>query len=564
MNKPLPFQSFALRWLQPRKKAFVALEQGLGKTVISALDITPPALVVCTASMKFKWQEELNKWRPELTTSVVRSAKKPFKPADVVIVNYEAMYWLKFEDVIVKGKPERKRKVHRVDFGDVATLVVDESHYCKSYDAVRTAVISHKIKATEKVRLLSGTPVVSRPIELWPLLYAIGATKLGYMEYGKRYCKGWKTPWNSWDFSRSSNEDELAKILEPVMLRMTKEKVLPELPSKTYSVVELDLPVDKREKQFNIADIEKNPDPVAFEALPDILHMNAHRKLPLALQHIKDRLEVTSKVVVFAHHRDIIQALLSGLAEFNPVKVVGGDSPESRYQAEKTFQSDPNCRVFVGNLTAAGEGLTLTASNWVIFVESSWTPKGIHQPADRCHRIGQVHPVTAEILTIHQSIDAHMLHSVLKKMDIINLIIKETDMTHLDNVAIALKLRELADLFHPITGEGRVEKEAAVGKPASEEKAASTKTTAKGSKKGDAPTKTDNESDQSAASADSVASASTAVTIEDIREGMAKMIDAGKRADALKIISNTGATKVSELKEKHYADVMAKINEALA
>lgn len=560
MNKPLPFQSFALRWLQPRKKAFVALEQGLGKTVISALDITPPALVVCTASMKFKWQEELNKWRPDLTTSVVRAAKKTFEPADVVIVNYEAMYWLEFEEVIVKDKKKRKRKrkVHRVDFGDVETLVVDESHYCKSYDAVRTAIISHKIKATEKVRLLSGTPVVSRPIELWSLLYAIGATKLGYMEYGKRYCKGWKTPWNSWDFSRSSNEAELAEILAPVMLRMTKEKVLPELPSKTYSVVELDLPVDKREKQFNIADIEKNPDPIAFEALPDILHMNAHRKLPLALQHIKDRLEVTSKVVVFAHHRDIIQALLSGLAEFNPVKVVGGDSPESRYQAEKTFQEDPNCRVFVGNLAAAGEGLTLTASNWVIFVESSWTPKGIHQPADRCHRIGQVHPVTAEILTIHQSIDAHMLHSVLKKMDIINLIIKETDMSNLDNVAIALKLRELADLFHPVTDAGEAEK-----KPASDEKAVSTKTTAKATKKADVPTKTDSESDQSAGSAASDASASTAVTIEDIREGMAKMIDAGKRGDALKIISGTGASKVSELKAEHYADVMAKINAAL-
>jgi SWI/SNF-related matrix-associated actin-dependent regulator 1 of chromatin subfamily A len=530
MNQVLPFQAFALRWLQPRAKVFLALEQGLGKTVISALDLTPPALVVCTASMKFKWQHELNKWRPELTTSVVRSAKKPFTPADVVITNYESMYWLQFDQV--EGK--RKRTVHHVDFGHLETLIVDESHYCKSYDAVRTAVVSRKIRTTEKVRLLSGTPVVSRPIELWPLLYAIGATKLGYMEFGKLYCKGWKTPWGNWDFSRSSNEAELVEILEPVMLRMTKENVMPELPPKTYSVVELDLPVDKREKRFDIDDIEKNPEPVAFEAMPDILHMNAHRKLPLAIQHIKDRLEVMDKIVVFAHHRDIVDELLSGLAEFNPVRVVGGDSAQARYNAEKTFQEDPKCRVFVGNLVAAGEGLTLTAANWVVFVESSWTPKGIHQPADRCHRIGQVNPVTAEILTIHQSIDARMLHSVLKKMDIIGLIIKETDMAQLDNVAIASKLRELAELFSSLSTTAGVKEPKQEQVEVSEEKPTPAPATTK-----------------------------VALTLDHIREGMAKMIDVGKRADALKIIADTGAKKVSEIPSGHYESVMREIHAAL-
>lgn len=544
--KPLKFQSFALRWLEPRDKAMVALEQGLGKTVVSAIDIQPPAIVICTASMKYKWQEELNKWRPELSTAVLRKAKDPLPKADVIITNYESTYWLQFEKKIVDGQEKKVRTVHRVPFDQVKTLVVDESHYCKSYNAVRTAVVTKMVKATPRVRLLSGTPMVSRPIELWPMLYAIGATKLGYMEFGRRYCKGWLTPWGNWDFSGVSRQEELAKLLEPVMLRMTKEQVLPDMPSKTYSVIELDLPVDKREKAFKIEEIMKNPDPIAFEALPDILHMNAHRKLPLAIQHIKDRLEETPKVVVFAHHRDIIDALLDGLAVFNPVRVVGGDSPEARYAAEHKFQNDPACRIFVGNLTAAGEGLTLTAANWVVFVESSWTPKGLHQPADRCHRIGQTRPVMAEILTIHASIDAHMLHSVLGKMDVINSIIKDIDMTKLDHVAIAAKLRELANLFNPIE---EVAVPAQAAKPEPEAKATEqkveTKAAASAPEPKDEPT-------------------TAKVTIDQIREALAKLIDAGKRDAALAILKQNGAAKVGELKEEKFADTLAAINKALA
>lgn len=556
----MPFQEKAIAWLSQRPTAFLALEQGLGKTVVASCDLVAPAIVVCPASMKWTWHKELTLWRPDLKVQVIRKAKDQIQPADVHIINYDI--------------------IDRVELPGHYTLIADESHYAKNHKAKRTKHLITLIRAAKQVRLLSGTPIVNRPIELWPLLYAAKATKLGYFEFGMRYCAGWKTPWDTYDFSGASRMDELYDLLNPVMLRLTKAQVLPELPEKTFRVVELDLPVDKREKAFNIEDITRNPEPIAFEAMPDILHMNAKRKLPMAIQHIKDALESTEKVVVFAHHTDIVGELLSGLADHNPVRVVGADSPEARQAAVDRFQTDPACRVFVGNIKAAGVGLTLTAASRVIFVECSWSPADVMQCADRCHRIGQKNPVLVEILTIHQSIDAAILHAVLGKLEIINLIIKETSMSTLNNAAIAAKFRELADLFDPTSASVAPDP-----KPVAAQKAASSQATAEA---GAVPSKTATAKTPTTESVEEKPQASTAATdgnanvassepevttapaassnisIEHVREGLAKLIDAGKRTEALQILKDHGAAKVGELQADKFALVSAAINKALA
>jgi SWI/SNF-related matrix-associated actin-dependent regulator of chromatin subfamily A-like protein 1 len=511
----MPFQKGAITWLSSRPVAFLALEQGLGKTVVASVDLVPPAIVVCPASMKWAWHSELSKWRPELQVQVIRKAKDTVQAgADVWIVNYDIL--------------------DRIDLPTAHTVIADESHYAKSYQAKRTKALSRLIKASQRVRLLSGTPVVNRPIELWPMLYATRTTKLGYHEFGLRYCRGWQTPWNTWDFSGASRLEELNQILAPVMLRLTKAQVLPELPDRAFRVVALDLPVDKREQAFSLDAIERNPQPVAFEALPDILHMNAHRKLPMAIQHIQDALQTVEKVVVFAHHTDIIDALMSSLAEHQPVRVTGADSPEARHRSVDQFQNDPACRVFIGNIRAAGVGLTLTAASRVIFVESSWTPADLLQCADRCHRIGQKNPVLAEILTIHQSIDAHMLHSALRKMDIINRIIKESEMPQPDFGAISQKLMELAVLFDNLADQ-QVPFETEPAEPA-------------------APPAPPPPTEPHAAFA----------TIEEVREALAKLIDAGKRETALAILKDAGAAKVGDLAAQKYGQVVAAAAEALS
>jgi len=504
-----PHQVQAVQWLGQRPKAILALDMGLGKTCVSSLDLVKPALVVCPASLKLNWQRELKMWRPELSVQVIKSPKDRPNNSDVTVINYDIL--------------------QKVDLPSVSTLIVDEAHYAKNYKAKRTKVLMQLIKAIPNVSLLTGTPIVNRPIELWTLLYSIGATKLGYFEFGMRYCAGWKTPWDTYDFTGSSRSVELAALLQPFMLRMTKAECLKDLPSKTYRIIELDLPIDKREKDFDLSQIDK-PDSIPFEAISDILKMNAERKLPDAVKYIKDCLEHTDKVVVFAHHTHIIDGLMDALKEFNPVKVTGSVKNEDRQTAVDTFQADKKCRVFVGNIKAAGVGLTLTAASHVVFVEASWSPADIQQAADRCHRIGQKDNVTVDLLTISGSIDALVLNSVLTKMDVIDRIIKESTM---DQSLIAKKFRELADLFDSFD-----KQVAATPKAVKETKAVKV--------------------EPAAAPIDVAA----APTLDDLRQGMAELIGSGKRDKVIAILANLNVKKVSDIEEDKFAEAMGMINGA--
>lgn len=512
-----PHQVKAIQWLRQRPKAILALDMGLGKTCVSALDLVKPALVVCPASLKLNWQRELGMWRPELTVQVIRSPKDQSNGSDVTIVNYDIL--------------------KKVELPKVNTLIVDEAHYAKNYKAQRTKVLMQLIKATPNVRLLTGTPIVNRPIELWTLLYSIGATKLGYFEFGMRYCAGWRTPWDTYDFTGSSRSAELISLLKPYMLRMTKAECLKDLPAKTYRIIELDLPVDKREKTFDRSQIDK-PDSVPFEAISDILKLNAERKLPDAITYIKDVLENVDKVVVFAHHIHIIDQLMDALVDFKPVKVTGSVKNEDRQIAVDTFQSDPKCRVFIGNIKAAGVGLTLTAASHVIFVEASWSPADIQQAADRCHRIGQGDNVTVDLLTISGSIDSLVLHLVLTKMDVIDRIIKESKMNH---TLIAQKLRELAELFDEQSL--AIIKDAVPSKPIKtvQAEAPKTKIVEPAQIELELPTKSE-------------------TTLDDLRQGMAELIGAGKRDKVLSILAGLGVKKVSDIAEDRFDEAMSSIN----
>lgn len=505
----------AIEWLGQRPKAILALDMGLGKTCVSSLDLSVPALVVCPASLKLNWQAELKMWRPELSVQVVRSPKDPIKGLDVTIVNYDIL-----------GK---------LDLPTPTTLIVDEAHYIKNYKAKRTKLLMSLIKATSNVSLLTGTPIVNRPIELWTLLYSIGATKLGYFEFGMRFCAGWKTPWDTYDFSGSSRKGELIKVLEPFMLRMTKEECI-DLPSKTYRIIALDLPVDKREKQFSQDQID-TPDSIPFEAISDIRRLNAERKLDQSISYIKDCLEQTDKIVVFAHHTHIIDGLMDALKEFEPVMVTGSVKNEDRHVAVQTFQNNPKCRVFVGNIKAAGVGLTLTAASHVVFVEAPWSPADLQQAADRCHRIGQQNNVTIDLLTITGSIDEIILHKILTKMDVIDSVIKES--TDMNEKLIAAKLRELASLFdlaEETTKPKAVEQEEPKPK-AVEQEVPTPKKTAKQVE-------------------------IEAFTLDHIRQAMAKLIGTGKREQALAILAELGVKKVSEITEDQFSRTMELVNEA--
>ena len=146
---------------------------------------------------------------------------------------------------------------------------------------------------------------------------------------------------------------------------------------------------------------------------------------------------------MFAHHRGIIEQLASELDKYGVIEIKGGLDAKLKFNHVQSFQNDHKLRVLIGQTQAAGEGITLTAAAHVIFAEPVWSPKELHQCADRCHRIGQHSPVTVDLLVTRNSIDAMMLKSVIEKAGVIDALVKEEDHV-VNNEKIAELFRSLS------------------------------------------------------------------------------------------------------------------------
>lgn len=518
--KPYPFQEEALKWLETRPKAFIAMEPGLGKTIVSSLDAVPPVMVVTTSAMVYTFEREVNKWRPDLTTQVITTRDVPEHKADVVLYPWTAM---------AKHQPYIRQTGQ-----DIKTLILDESHYAKTPTAKRTRAAVKLIKQAERVRLLSGTPVVSRPMDLFALAKAIGIISMDWRSYAFKYCAAWESPFG-FVTSGASNLDELYTKLEPKMLRMTKRKYAPQLKEPVRRVIELDQALPKEEKEFIKANLETPDSSIPFEAISDIRKMNAQRKLPLALQYIEDVLETEKKVVVFAHHQEIVKALKDGLETYEPVAVSGVTSAKDKFEYVERFQADEKCRVFVGNIAAASEAITLTAASRVIFAEVPWTPSEIDQAISRCDRLGQSSQVQADFLVTRKSIDSRMLAVCLEKMDVINQLVKETKAMKTSltssretsaretSARIASLFRQLADAFETEAALAKTEKpKIAAASPIPEVQLPTNRK----------------------------------IKIEDIRVAAAAIIAAGGRDVVVSALEECGAEKLSSLDESKFEEFL--------
>lgn len=392
--------------MSSRGSALLADEPGLGKTIqvielINRMGFNR-VLIVCPASLRLNWHSELDKW---LT----------FTPQHIEILSYEG---------VVSGYTE----VSHYDL-----VVFDEAHYLKNPSAKRTKAC---LSLESDYRLfLTGTPVVNRPMEMYPILKTCGL-RLNKTDFGKRYCDGklkivrWRpTKKYAWDFSGASHVEELnAALRRSVMVRRTKKEVLSELPRKIRQVVELDfaLPesealktaVDNMFRGFtsaaaNIGELRS----IAFTELSKARLDIAKAKLPHILSFAEDLLEEENKLVVFAYHREVIDAIAEHFGG-DAVKLYGGLSDKHKDAAVQAFQNG-TARVFVGQVTAAGTGLTLTAAHTMLFAELDWVPGNIIQCEDRCHRFGQTEPVRVFHLTCRGSVDARMVKALVDKQKVI-------------------------------------------------------------------------------------------------------------------------------------------------
>jgi len=509
------FQRMSVTWLKDIRKGILGLDQGLGKTVISAAALAQlPArkvLVVCPASMRISWQRELKKW------ANIDAEIYP-KSGQCTIVSWASLSKI---------------------FGSHLNshIILDECQYMKSRTAKRTKAAMKLVKSAEDVWALSGTPIPNRPIEIWPLGFSMGMIPNDYRSFGYKYCAGWKTPWNTEDFTGASNLEELSELVSKRMLRITKDMAKLQLPSKSYQIISLDLPLDKREKEYKLQDLKGKSTPLGLVGLSEILQAQGLKKVKPAVAHIKDVLEHEQKLIVFAYHKAVVAELKKELKQFGVVELVGSTSMKARQEAVDKFQKDPEVRIFLGNTEACKTGLTLTAANRAVFVESSWSPKDIDQMVDRMHRIGQSKPVLAQFLTTHQSIDEYQLRRALEKLQVIDEIIKESDldergedMTEEQAERIAVALERIATALEV----------------APEPKPKTTK------KKG-RPKKVEPKEDESLVEqiVDNVAEAIEA-TFDDCRMALKNLLDLKGKDVCHEQLKECGAGTLSQLKEENY------------
>lgn len=162
---------------------------------------------------------------------------------------------------------------------------------------------------------------------------------------------------------------------------------------------------------------KERPSALIMGALAKARHATALKKIPAAIELLESAI-ASHKVVVFAHHRDVQNAVLKAFGE-KAVALHGGSTQEERANAVHRFQTNKSVRLFVGSIRAAGVGITLTAASHVVFLEFDWSPKIVQQAEDRCHRVGQRSSVLVQYLFFRGTIDEHLASLLASKQSIV-------------------------------------------------------------------------------------------------------------------------------------------------
>jgi superfamily II DNA or RNA helicase len=406
-----PFQWAGVRYVLDARQAFLADEQGLGKTVeaLAALeaDDAYPAVVVCPASMKLGWQREAEKWLPHRSVAVVEGRGAVPPRGDITILNYEIV------------------AAHRIALSTPRprALVIDESHYCKNPRAKRTQAVRRLAAAVEPdgLRLaLTGTPVLNHAEELIAQLRVIG--RLEDFGSGARFAKQFQ--------GRLSEERLHWHLRRRCFVRRLKADVLPQLPAKRqvvlpvaltnepeYQLAERDVIEWLRSQPLDLSELEaKIASTLRAERLAQLgtlQRLAARGKLAAALAWIHDFLESGEPLVVFARHVEVHQAVLARFPD--ALHLVGTDSLLQREEAIAAFQQPGGPQLIICATRVAAQGITLTRASNVAFLELEWTPAMHDQAEDRCHRIGQRDAVTAWYLLAANTIDETMARLIQSK-----------------------------------------------------------------------------------------------------------------------------------------------------
>lgn len=435
-------------------------EQGLGKTLQSigtihgaalAGEKVFPCLVICPASTKINWRREWEMWTDRKAMVLETQHKDSWDTffqmgvADVFITNYESL-----RKFFVRKMPDSKRyKSSDILMDDRVNLfksvIVDESHRCKDTKTQQAKITLNICQGKDRVILLSGTPVVNKPIDLFPQLAIMG--RLG--EFGgrngflSRYCEGGRG---------ASNLKELNyKLNKYCFFRREKKDVAKDLPEKQRQTILCDITTRKeyekakndfvnflKENGADDAEIAKKLRGEIMVKMGELKKLSAYGKLNEAKEFIHEVIDAGEKLIVFVIHHAIVDQLK---AEFpGAVTVTGRDDTSEKQHSIDSFQNNPNTKLIICNIKAAGVGITLTASSRVAFIEYPWTYADCAQCEDRAHRIGQKNNVMCTYFLGQNTIDEELYAMIQEKRHVGNTITGASDEMKMEMISNVMDL----------------------------------------------------------------------------------------------------------------------------
>ncbi|KAK9288210.1 hypothetical protein L1049_016659 [Liquidambar formosana] len=428
-SKLLPFQRDGVRFvLQHGGRVLLADEMGLGKT-LQAIAVTAcirdswPVLVLTPSSLRLHWASMIQQWLdiPSSDILVILSQCGGSNRGGFTIVPSNTKGTIHLDGLFNIISYDLVPKLQNILMtSEFKVVIADESHFLKNAQAKRTSASLPIIQKAQYAILLSGTPALSRPIELFKQLEALYPDVYKNVhEYGNRYCKGGLFGL----YQGASNHEELHNLMKAtVMIRRLKKDVLSELPVKRRQQVFLDL-AEKDMKQINAlfrelevvkGKIKSSKSKEDAESLKfaeknlinKIYTDSAEAKIPAVLDYLGTVIEAGCKFLIFAHHKPMIDSIHQFLLKkkVGCIRIDGSTPAASRQALVTDFQEKDAIKAAV-----------LRAQ--VVFAELSWTPGDMIQAEDRAHRIGQVSSVNIYYLLANDTVDDIMWDVVQGKLE---------------------------------------------------------------------------------------------------------------------------------------------------
>ena len=419
---PMSHQKEAIEKLVRNKKFILADDMGLGKTtstIIAALETgAKKILIVCPASLKLNWEREITNYsdRPVY----IAEGKKFSNEHDFVIVNYDILK--NFHDI----KDKEKSEIMKINFD---LVIMDEAHMISNPQAQRTKIANDIASKSERVWLLSGTPMTSRPMNYYNLLNLVDSpVAANWMAYAKRYCNGFQFSVGKrkvWNVTGASNLEELRERTQTHILRRLKEEVL-DLPEKIITPVYLRLKSKDYEELmgeyfdwYDSRPEESSSLTIQFSKLMKVRKVIAQEKINNTIELAENIIEQGKKVIIFTNFTDTLNIIYNHFGK-QAVYLDGSCSKFHRQNAVDEFQTNDKIRVFVGNLKAAGVGITLTSAEAVIMNDLSFVPAEHSQAEDRSHRIGQKNSTSVYYPLFENTIEGAIYDILNRKKKIIS------------------------------------------------------------------------------------------------------------------------------------------------